>query len=131
MKVEHIGIAVKSLAESRKLYESLFPGIVCKAEEYPELGNNVMFLYADNVKIELLEPTSDDSPIGKFIAKRGEGIHHIAYQVDDLDKKMAELRAKGFTLLTKDHYKGAEGFNVIFVQPKETGYVLTEFCQAP
>ncbi len=129
MEVEHIGIAVKNLEEARKIYESLFPEIEYALNTYPELESRILIIYAENIKIELLEPLNSDSPIGKYIAKRGEGIHHIAYLVEDLDRQIDELRDKGFTLLTGTHYKGAEEYNVIFVQPKETGYVLTEFCQ--
>jgi methylmalonyl-CoA/ethylmalonyl-CoA epimerase len=129
--IEHIGIAVKDLAASIRLYEMML-GVPCYAiEEVPEQKVKTAFFKIGETKIELLESTSPDGPIGKFIEKRGEGMHHIAYAVGNVRLALHGLDAGGLTLLDKEPKRGAEGLDIAFVHPKSTGGVLTELCQKP
>ena len=128
-KVEHIGIAVKSLASSGELFAKLFGKESYKVEEVESEGVNTLFFQLGETKIELLEATKPDSPIAKFIDKKGEGIHHIAYDVADIEAEMERLRQEGFTLLNEVPKKGADNKLVCFLHPKSTNGVLVELCQ--
>jgi methylmalonyl-CoA/ethylmalonyl-CoA epimerase len=126
--IEHIGIAVKDLATSIPYYEEIL-GLKCyNIEEVTEQKVKTAFFKIGQTKIELLEPTSEESAIAKFIEKKGEGIHHIAFCVDNLVEALAECESKGVQLIDKTPRKGAEGLNIAFLHPKSTASVLTEFC---
>ncbi len=128
-KIEHIGIAVKSLEASNDLFSKLFNAPHYKIEEVASEGVNTSFFQVGINKIELLEATNPDSPIAKFIEKRGEGIHHIAFDVDDIEAEIKRLEAEGFTVLNKTPKKGADNKWVAFLHPKSTNGVLIELCQ--
>jgi methylmalonyl-CoA/ethylmalonyl-CoA epimerase len=126
--IEHIGIAVKSIEEAKKYYEDIL-GLKCYAvEEVKDQKVKTAFFQIGQTKIELLEATSADSPVAKFIEKRGEGIHHIAFATDDTNNALAEAEEKGIKTIDKTSRKGAEGLNIGFLHPKSTFGVLTEFC---
>jgi len=129
LKIEHIGIAVKSLEDSNKLFESLLGSPHYKIEEVPTEGVKTSFFMVGNNKIELLEATKPDSPIAKFLEKRGEGTHHIAFAVNDIRAEMSRLEQEGFTLLNKEPKPGADNKLVCFLHPKTTNGVLIELCQ--
>lgn len=130
--IEHLGIAVKSLDEAIPYYENIL-GMKCYSiEEVADQKVKTAFFKVGQTKLELLEPTSDESPIAKFIEKRGEGIHHLAFAVEDgVANALAELEGKGVRLIDKAPRKGAEGLNIAFIHPKSTHGVLTEFCEKP
>ena len=128
-KIEHIGIAVKSLEASNILYEKLLGKAPYKTEEVASEGVNTSFFEMGESKIELLEATNANSPIAKFIAKRGEGVHHIAYAVEDIKSEMNRLKKEGFELLNETPKQGADNKWVAFLHPKTTGGVLIELCQ--
>ena len=130
--IEHLGIAVKSLDEAIPYYENIL-GMKCYSiEEVADQKVKTAFFKVGQTKLELLEPTSDESPIAKFIEKRGEGIHHLAFAVEDgVANAMAEMEGKGVRLIDKAPRKGAEGLNIAFIHPKSTHGVLTEFCEKP
>lgn len=129
--IEHIGIAVKNLTEAIKFYEEVL-GLKCYAvEEVADQKVKTAFFMIGQTKIELLESTSPEGPIAKFIDKKGEGIHHIAFAVDELKDTLDELKSKNVTLIDSEGRKGAEGLNIAFVHPKSTFGVLTEFCEKP
>ena len=130
MKIEHIGIAVKSLKESNELFHRLLGEAHYKIEDILSEGVNTSFFQTGESKIELLEATSKDSPIAKFIEKRGEGIHHIAFEVEDIRFEMERLEANGFQLLDKEPKKGADNKLVCFIHPKSANGVLVELCQS-
>ncbi len=127
--IEHIGIAVKNLTESISYYENVL-GLKCYSiEEVKEQKVKTAFFKIGETKIELLESTDPEGPIGKFIEKKGEGIHHLAYAVNDLEASLKEVEAKGVRLIDKTPRKGAEGLDIAFLHPKSTGGVLTELCE--
>jgi methylmalonyl-CoA epimerase len=127
--VDHIGIAVKSIEESLKFWEGAM-GIHCHGvEEVEEQKVKTAFLPIRDTEIELLEPTADDSPVARFIEKKGEGIHHIAIRVDDIEKALEELKAKGVRLIDEKPRLGAGGCRIAFVHPKATGGVLLEISE--
>lgn len=129
--IEHIGIAVKSLDEAIPFYEDVF-GLKCyNIEEVADQKVRTAFFMVGQTKIELLESTDPEGPIGKFVEKRGEGIHHIAFAVKDINKKLANAEAKGVRLIDKTSRKGAEGLDIGFLHPKSTFGVLTELCEHP
>ena len=128
-KIEHIGIAVKNLQESNSLFEKLFGVPAYKEEEVVSEGVKTSFFMNGPNKIELLEATKDDSPIAKFIEKKGEGIHHIAFDVEDIAAEIARLKNEGFTVLNETPKKGADNKLVAFLHPKGTNGVLVELCQ--
>ncbi|MBI5473033.1 MAG: methylmalonyl-CoA epimerase [Ignavibacteriae bacterium] len=129
--IEHIGIAVKDLASSIKYYENIL-GLKCYAvEEVKDQKVRTAFFMVGQTKIELLESTEADGPIGKFIEKRGEGVHHIAFAVEKLHEALNEVEAKGVQLIDKTPRNGAEGLQIAFLHPKSTGGVLTELCSKP
>lgn len=126
--IEHIGIAVKSIEASIPYYEKVL-GLTCYAvEEVKDQKVKTAFFMVGQTKIELLEPTDPEGPIGKFIEKRGEGIHHIAFAVDDVDAALDHAAKNGVKLIDEKPRKGAEGLNIGFLHPKFTQGVLTEFC---
>lgn len=128
-KIEHIGIAVKSLQESNLLFEKLLGTAVYKEEEVASEGVKTSFFMSGPNKIELLEATNPDSPIAKFLEKKGEGIHHIAFDVEDIFAEIERLKAEGFTVLNEKPKKGADNKLVAFLHPKTTNGVLIELCQ--
>lgn len=128
-KIEHIGIAVKSLEESNDLFTKLFGAAPYKMEEVASEGVNTSFFMNGPNKIELLEATNEDSPIAKFIAKKGEGIHHIAFDVEDIVSEIERLKGEGFIVLNEVPKKGADNKLVAFLHPKSTNGVLIELCQ--
>lgn len=130
--IEHLGIAVKSLDEAIPYYENIL-GMKCYSiEEVADQKVKTAFFKVGQTKLELLEPTSGESPIAKFIEKRGEGIHHLAFAVEDgVANALAEMEGKGVRLIDKAPRKGAEGLNIAFIHPKSTHGVLTEFCEKP
>ena len=128
-KIEHIGIAVRNLKAAGDLYEKLLNTNVYKIEEVTSEGVTTAFLQTGPNKIELLEASSADSPIAKFIEKKGEGIHHIAFEVDDIKAEMQRLKAQGFVLLSDEPKPGADNKLVCFVHPKSAGGVLVELVQ--
>jgi len=129
--IEHIGIAVKNLDEAIPFYENVF-GLECYAvEEVADQKVKTAFFKVGDTKIELLEPTDEEGPIGKYIEKKGEGIHHMAFAVKGLDEKIKAADEQGVKLIDKQPRKGAEGLNIAFLHPKSTIGVLTELCEAP
>ena len=130
LKIEHLGIAVKNLADSNLIFEKLLGTPQYKMEEVVSEGVLTSFFQIGDSKIELLEATKPDSPIAKFIEKRGEGIHHIAFEVADIRAEMQRLEAEGFTLLNEEPKRGADNKLVCFLHPKGTNGVLIELCQS-
>ena len=128
-KIEHIGIAVKDLETSNKLFAALLGKAHYKIESVESEGVNTSFFQSGPNKIELLEATNPDSPIAKFIEKKGEGIHHIAFAVDDIEKEIKLLTDEGFQLINKTPKNGADNKLVVFLHPKSTNGVLIELCQ--
>ncbi|MCA6450375.1 MAG: methylmalonyl-CoA epimerase [Chitinophagaceae bacterium] len=129
LKVEHIGIAVKDLEQAIPLYETLLNTSCYKTESVDSEKVNTAFFRQGDTKIELLESTEPEGVIARFIEKKGEGIHHIAFEVADIEAEMARLRAEGFTLLNETPKKGADHKLVCFLHPKGTNGVLVELCQ--
>ena len=128
-KLEHIGIAVDNLDEANTLFASLLGSEHYKVEEVESEGVKTSFFDVGNTKVELLEATNEQSAIAKFIEKRGSGIHHLAYEVDDIHAAMDDLREKGFRLINETPKRGADNKLVCFVHPKSAGGVLMELCQ--
>jgi methylmalonyl-CoA/ethylmalonyl-CoA epimerase len=128
-KIEHIGLAVKDLYASSDLFAKLLGVAHYKTEKVESEGVSTSFFKCGESKIELLEATRSDSPIAKFIAKRGEGVHHIAFAVDDIYAEMERLEKEGFILLNTEPKKGADNKLVCFLHPKATNGVLIELCQ--
>jgi methylmalonyl-CoA/ethylmalonyl-CoA epimerase len=128
-KIEHIGIAVKDLEVSNKLFASLFGEKHYKEEEVVSEGVRTSFFKSGPNKIELLQATNEESPIAKFITKKGEGIHHIAFAVSDIKAEIERLKKEGFVVLNEIPKKGADNKLVAFLHPKTTNGVLIELCQ--
>jgi len=128
-KIEHIGIAVKNLNHSNDLFKRLFGKAHYKVEPVESEGVSTSFFMLGETKIELLEATNENSAIAKFIEKKGEGIHHIAYEVDDIYKEMERLRSEGFEVLNEEPKNGADNKLIFFLHPKTTNGVLVELCQ--
>ncbi len=128
-KIEHIGIAVKNMGESNALFTKLLGTPPYKMEKVETEGVNTSFFKMGESKIELLEALGPESPIAKFLAKKGEGVHHIAYDVEDIVSEMKRLKAEGFTLLSEEPKVGADNKLVCFLHPKSTNGVLIELCQ--
>ena len=128
-KIEHIGIAVKDLKKANILYAKLFGEPHYKIETVESEGVNTSFFKVGNNKIELLEATNDTSAIAKFIEKKGEGIHHIAFDVDDIEQEIKRLKNEGFKVINETPKKGADNKLVAFLHPKSTNGVLIELCQ--
>ena len=127
-KIEHIGIAVKDLQTSIPLWEALLNTPCYKTEAVEREGVETAFFRTGDNKIELLQSTREDGPIGKFVAKKGEGIHHIAFAVTDIRAEMKRLMALGFELLSGEPKPGADGKEVVFLHPKSANGVLVELC---
>ena len=128
-KIEHIGIAVKDIEASNLLFEALFDEAHYKIEDVESEGVKTSFFEVGPNKIELLQATNDDSPIAKFIEKKGEGIHHIAFAVDDIHKEIERLVSKGFRMIHDIPKKGADNKIIAFLHPKASNGVLVELCQ--
>lgn len=128
-KIEHIGIAVKNLEVSNALFEKLLGTSSYKIEEVTSEGVRTSFFRMGDSKIELLEALNEDSPIAKFLDKKGEGVHHIAFAVNDLAVEVERLKAEGFTFLNEGPKRGADNKLVVFLHPKSSGGVLIELCQ--
>lgn len=128
-KIEHIGIAVKNLKTSNELFQKLFGCPPYKEEEVESEGVKTSFFMNGPNKIELLEATNESSPIAKFLEKKGEGIHHIAFDVENIEMEMERLQKEGFILLQEKPKKGADNKLVAFLHPKSTNGVLIELCQ--
>jgi len=127
--IEHIGIAVNDLNEAIPYYENIL-GLKCYSiEEVKDQKVKTAFFKIGQTKLELLESTSPNGPIAKFIEKRGQGIHHIAFAVDGIEKALGEAAEKGIKLIDQQPRKGAEGLDIAFLHPKSTFGVLTEFCE--
>jgi methylmalonyl-CoA epimerase len=127
--IDHIGVAVSSLQESLSFWETSLGIELHGIEEVTEQHVRTAFLPVGDTEIELLEPTSPDSTVAKFIEKRGEGLHHIAIRVDDIEAALAELKAKGVQLIDESPRSGAGGTRIAFVHPKSTHGVLLELCE--
>jgi len=128
-KIEHIGIAVKDIEEAEKKFAKLFKTAAYKQEKVESEGVLTSFFKIGESKIELLSATSDNSPIKKFLDKKGEGMHHIAFEVDDIELEMKRLKSEGFTLLNDTPKEGADNKLIAFIHPKSTGGILIEICQ--
>ena len=128
-KVEHIGIAVKDLASTNDLFTRLFNQPHYKQEELSSEGVSTSFFKIGDTKIELLEATNENSAIAKFIEKRGEGIHHIAFEVEDIDAEIQRLQDEGFQLISSEPKDGVDNKRICFLHPKATNGVLIELCQ--
>ena len=127
--IEHIGIAVSNMEEAIAYYENIL-GMKCYAiEEVKDQKVKTAFFMVGQTKIELLESTDPEGPVGKFIEKRGEGIHHIAFAVDGIEERLREAEAAGIRLIDSAPRKGAEGLSIAFLHPKSTFGVLTELCE--
>jgi len=128
-KISHLGIAVKNLNEAKELYAKLFQSEPSETEYVAEQKVNVVKFKVGESTVELLEATSEDSSIAKFIEKRGEGIHHVAYESDGIKAELSRLDAEGFELINKEPTVGSDNMQIAFVKPKSVGGVLTEVCQ--
>lgn len=128
-KIEHIGIAVRDLEASNELFKKLLGSSHYKVEEVASEGVRTSFFRAGPNKVELLEATTTDSPIAKFLEKRGEGVHHVAFAVDNIVGEINRLKRAGFTVLNEEPKKGADNKWVAFLHPKGTNGVLIELCQ--
>lgn len=128
-KIEHIGIAVKNMNDANVLFEKLLGVPSYKSEEVESEGVLTSFFQTGESKIELLMATKEESPIAKFIEKKGEGIHHIAFDVDDIQAEISRLKKEGFVLINETPKKGADNKLVVFLHPKATNGVLVELCQ--
>jgi methylmalonyl-CoA/ethylmalonyl-CoA epimerase len=128
-KIEHIGIAVKNLEESNSLFAKLLGKPHYKTESVTSEGVNTSFFKVGDNKIELLEATNENSPIAKFISKKGEGVHHIAFDVTDIEQEIKRLQEEGFIVLNEKPKKGADNKLVAFLHPKSTNGTLIELCQ--
>jgi len=129
IRLEHIGIAVKNLSDSNELFRRLFGESQYKIEEVASEHVNTSFFRIGESKVELLEGTDPDSAISKFIEKRGEGIHHVAFEVEDIQAEMKRLEGEGFRLLNEQPKRGADNKLVCFLHPKSANGVLVELCQ--
>ena len=129
LKIEHIGIAVKNISESVKLFETLLDTSSYKTEVVESERVTTAFFKVGESKVELLEASAPESAIAKFVEARGEGLHHIAFEVRDIEKEMARLKEKGFQLLRDKPFRGADNKMVCFIHPKSCNGVLVELCQ--
>jgi len=129
MKIDHLGIAVRSISDSLRFYCEALGFELSGTEEVTDQGVRVALLPVGESRIELLEPFAEDTPVGRFIARRGEGLHHICYEVDDLASKLADLRSRGVRLLEGYPRRGAEGKLVAFLHPSSAHGVLVELVE--
>lgn len=127
--IDHLGIAVQSLEQASRLYRDVLGLPSGGTEEIADQKVRVAFFQLGDIRIELLEPTASDSPIAKFLDKKGPGLHHVAYRVADLSATLAALKSAGLRLVDETPRPGAHGMQIAFAHPKSTGGVLTEFCQ--
>jgi methylmalonyl-CoA/ethylmalonyl-CoA epimerase len=127
--INHVGIAVRSLEASRDFYQRTLGAELEAIEEVPSQKVRVAFFRVGQMRLELLEPTAADSPIASFIEKRGEGLHHIAYTIDDIESRLAELKASGVRLIDETPRSGAHHTRIAFLHPKSSCGVLTELCE--
>jgi methylmalonyl-CoA/ethylmalonyl-CoA epimerase len=128
--IEHIGIAVSNLEASIAFYEKVFELKCYNIEEVPEQKVRTAFFQVGQTKIELLESTDNEGPVGKFIEKKGEGVHHIAFSVKGIDEQLKHAEGLGVKLIDSSPRKGAEGLDIAFLHPKSTGGVLIEICES-
>tara|TARA_B110000285_G_scaffold233391_1_gene307081 strand:+ start:2082 stop:2489 length:408 start_codon:yes stop_codon:yes gene_type:complete len=128
-KIEHLGIAVDSIEESLKVYQTLLGAECYKEEEVASEGVKTAFIRVGESKIELLEATSEDSPIAKFLENGRQGFHHVAFEVDDIDTEIERLKREGFQLIHTSAKNGADNKRIAFLHPKSTGGLLVELCQ--
>jgi methylmalonyl-CoA/ethylmalonyl-CoA epimerase len=128
-KIDHLGIAVHSIEAASRLYGDVFGLRSGGIEEVADQKVRVAFFRIGQTRIELLEPTADDSPVAKFLAKRGSGVHHIAYRVENLPATLVALKVAGIQLIDEVPRDGAHGMKIAFAHPQSTGGVLTEFCE--
>jgi len=128
-KISHIGIAVHSIDDALPFYRDVLKMVCSGIEEVPSQKVRVAFLEIGESRIELLEPTSPESPVAKFLEKNGPGMHHVAYQVDDLQAALDEMKKGGMRLIDETPREGAHGYRIAFIHPKSSGGVLTELCQ--
>jgi methylmalonyl-CoA/ethylmalonyl-CoA epimerase len=129
MKIDHLGIAVRSISDSLAFYRDALGLVLVGTERVEDQGVEVALLTVGESRIELLEPFSEETPVGRFIAKRGEGLHHICYEVDDLSSKLEDMRARGVRVLDGYPRRGAEGKLVAFLHPSSAGGVLVELVE--
>jgi methylmalonyl-CoA/ethylmalonyl-CoA epimerase len=129
--INHIGIAVRSLDEQRKFYEETLGAVFESVEDVPSQRVRVAFYRIGDTRIELLEPTDATSSIATFLDKRGEGLHHVAFTVDDIDARIAELKQDGLRMIDESPRPGSHHMRIAFVHPKSTHGVLTELCELP
>lgn len=127
--LNHVGIAVRSLDEQREFYESHLGAVFENIEEVPSQKVRVAFYRVGDVRLELLEPTDPESPIAKFLEKRGEGLHHLAFTVDDIQARIAELKESGLRMIDEVPRPGAHHMRIAFLHPKSSCGVLTELCE--
>jgi methylmalonyl-CoA/ethylmalonyl-CoA epimerase len=130
MKIDHIGIAVKDLEQANKIYASLLNKTPEKTENIESENVLVSFFKTDTAKIELLQATQKNTPISKFISKKGEGMHHIAFEVEDIYTEISRLEKEGFSVINSTPKKGADNKLVVFLHPKTSNGVLIELCQS-
>ncbi|NLJ33098.1 MAG: methylmalonyl-CoA epimerase [Firmicutes bacterium] len=128
-RIDHIGIAVRDLEEAAKIYRDFLQLKVTGIEEVPDQKVKVAFIPIGDSEVELLEPTTEDSPVAKFIEKRGEGIHHIAFRVKNLEEALAQAQAAGIRLIDESPRPGAGGARIAFLHPKSSNRVLLELCE--
>lgn len=128
-KIDHIGIAVRSLEDASRFYRDVLGLEYGGTEEIPDQKVRVAFFQVGEVRVELLEPTAEDSPVAKFLEKRGPGFHHLAYRVTDLNDTISSLRSAGVRLIDETPRPGAHGMSIAFAHPESTGGLLIEFCQ--
>jgi methylmalonyl-CoA/ethylmalonyl-CoA epimerase len=128
-KIEHLGIAVENINASLKVYETLLGTTCYKVEEVESEGVKTAFLQVGESKIELLEATNQESPIAKFLSKKGKGIHHIAFDTDDIESEIKRLKNEGFELIHQSPKNGADNKIIAFLHPKSTDGILVELCQ--
>lgn len=128
-RIEHLGIAVKELSKANEVFEKLFGSAPYKVEEVEREGVSTSFFRIGDNKVELLEATDPESPVSKFIEKNGEGLHHVAFEVDDIHAEMERLKGEGFRLIHEDPQDGADNKSICFLHPKDTNGLLVELCQ--
>lgn len=128
-KIEHLGIAVKDLDTSNQLFKRLLGNAAYKEENVEGEGVKTSFFQLGDTKIELLQASRPDSPIGKFLEKRSEGIHHIAFEVEDIYQEIKRLKGEGFEILNEEPKEGADNKIIVFLHPRSTNGVLVELCQ--
>ncbi len=128
-QIDHLGIAVRSFDQGCRFYRDILGLTPSEPETVPDQKVRALFFQVGEVRVELLEPTADDSPIAQFLDHRGPGLHHVAYRVDDLVATLETLRGAGVQLIDEQPRRGAHGMLIAFVHPKSTGGVLTELCQ--